>query len=325
MAQPNPTIGEVASVTIANYSKDAADNVSQHNALLYKIDKSGNYFDGGTQLQEIIEFAPNVNVNSYSGGDTLGTASQDVLTTAVFPLKQYSGQVLFTGTDELQNAGKERMVPLVASRVKNVFHSLENRLNQDLYTDGTGNGGKNITGLLAAVPFSPTNTYGGINRATTTNAFWLNVAFGATANGSGPATVANGLMIPYWNLIVPQVTRQKDKPTLIISSIANYAIFEAGLQNIQRIMNADMGSAGFEALEYHGIPVMFDSVASGIGSNTTYFLNTDYLEFRVHKDRNMVELEDKSSVNQDATVKTIVWAGNLVSRGSFLQANFQNT
>lgn len=324
MSQPNPTIGEVASVTIADYSKDAADNVTQHNALLRAIDDSGNYMDGGTQMQEIVEFAPNVNTNSYSGSDTLGTASQDVLTTAVFPLKQYSAQVIFTGLDELQNMGKERMVPLVASRVENAFHSLENRLNQDLYTDGTGNGGKNITGLLAAVPVTNTNTYGGINRATSTNAFWQNYVFGASANGSGVATVANGLMIPYWNTIVPNVTRGKDKPTVIISSITNYAIFEAGLQNIQRIMSADKASAGFTGLDYHGIPVEFDSVASGIPSAYTYFLNTDFIDFRVHRDRNLVELEDKSSVNQDATVKTIVWAGNLVCRGSFLQAVFNN-
>jgi hypothetical protein len=325
MAQPNPTIGEVASVTIANYSKDAADNVSQHNALLYMIEKSGNTFDGGTQLQEIVEFAPNVNVNSYSGSDTLGTSSQDVLTTAVFPFKQYSAQVVFTGTEELQNAGKERMVPLVATRVKNAFHSIDNRLNQDLYTDGTGNAGKNITGLLAAVPLAPTNVYGGIDRSVSTNAFWKNYKFQASVDGSGAATVSNGLITQYFNTILPNVTRQKDKPKLIIAGIVTYAIFESGLQANQFITDADMASRGFVNIAFQGIPVTFDSNASGIASTTSYFLNTDYLEWRVHRDRNMVELEDKQSVNQDVTVKTIVWAGNLVCRGAFLQANFSNT
>lgn len=44
---------------------------------------------------------------------------------------------------------------------------LLNRIAGDIYLDGTGNGGKNITGLGAAVPDAPTTgTYGGIDRAT---------------------------------------------------------------------------------------------------------------------------------------------------------------
>jgi hypothetical protein len=324
MALPNASIGELASVTIANYSPTAADNVSAHNALLYMLDKKGRVtLDGGTQMQEVIEFASNVNTNSYSGADILGTSQQDVLTTAVFLLKQYSTQVLFTGTEELENAGEERIIDLVATRVKNGFHSLENRLNQDLYTDGTGNNGKNITGLAAAVPLAPTNTYGGINRATSTNAFWKNYKFQATVDGTGAAT--SSTIIPYFNTIVLNTTRQKDKPSIIVSGGGNYTLFEAGLQTLQRFMNADLASAGFTALEYQGIPHFFDTSASGIASTTSYFLNLDYMKWRVHKARNMVELKDKESVNQDVAVKTIVWAGNLVTSASFLQGIFSNT
>jgi hypothetical protein len=51
-----------------------------------------------------------------------------------------------------------------------------------LYGDGTGNGGKNLDGLGAAVAVSPTSgTYGGINRATWT--FWQNqITTGATSS-----------------------------------------------------------------------------------------------------------------------------------------------
>ena len=42
-----------------------------------------------------------------------------------------------------------------------------------------------------------------------------------------------------------------------------------------------------------------------------YFLNTNYIYLRPHRDRNMVPLDKVSSINQDATVKLIVFAGNM--------------
>src|SRR5665213_2065318 len=167
MSQPNPTYGELASVTINKMSKTASDNVTANNAVLREIEKSGNVepIDGGLNINEAIEFAANVNAGSYSGYDVLPTAAQDIITTASFPIKQYSAQVMFNGLEEMENAGKEKIIDIVQARVKNGFHSIENLINVHLYLDGTGNNGKNITGLNAAVPLAPTNTYGGINRS----------------------------------------------------------------------------------------------------------------------------------------------------------------
>jgi hypothetical protein len=50
-----------------------------------------------------------------------------------------------------------------------------------------------------------------------------------------------------------------------------------------------------------------------------YMLNTGYIHWRPHKDRNMVPLEEVRSINQDAMVKPIVWAGNLTLSNAFLQ------
>ena len=51
-----------------------------------------------------------------------------------------------------------------------------------------------------------------------------------------------------------------------------------------------------------------------------YFLNTDYIFLRPHRDRNMVPLDpDRFSVNQDAMVKLVAWAGNLTTSNRFLQ------
>jgi hypothetical protein len=53
-----------------------------------------------------------------------------------------------------------------------------------------------------------------------------------------------------------------------------------------------------------------------------YFLNTKFLRLEVHKDRDMVPLGpgERSSVNQDATVKIMGWAGNMTCSNRRQQA-----
>ena len=51
-----------------------------------------------------------------------------------------------------------------------------------------------------------------------------------------------------------------------------------------------------------------------------YFINTKYLHYRPHRDRNMVPINpDRYSVNQDAMVQLIGWAGNLTLSNARLQ------
>jgi len=45
-------------------------------------------------------------------------------------------------------------------------------------------------------------------------------------------------------------------------------------------------------------------------------LNTKYISFRPHRDRNFVPIGgERQAVNQDAVTKLIGWAGNMTSRG----------
>ena len=52
---------------------------------------------------------------------------------------------------------------------------------------------------------------------------------------------------------------------------------------------------------------------------TMYFLNTDYIFFRPHKDRNMVPIDQRYATNQDAMVKLIGFAGNMTMSDTFVQ------
>jgi hypothetical protein len=51
-----------------------------------------------------------------------------------------------------------------------------------------------------------------------------------------------------------------------------------------------------------------------------YFLNTDYIHYRPHEDRNLVAIDPKRfSTNQDAAISLIGWAGNMTASNCSLQ------
>ena len=63
-------------------------------------------------------------------------------------------------------------------------------------------------------------------------------------------------------------------------------------------------------------PVSSTQLTSGATAAHMWALNTDYIFFRPHRDRNFVPIGgERQSVNQDAVVKLIGWAGNMTSSG----------
>ena len=71
-----------------------------------------------------------------------------------------------------------------------------------------------------------------------------------------------------------------------------------------------------------GTDVILDGGIGGAATTKTmYFLNTNYIHYRPHAGRNMVPLSPnrRYSVNQDAEVQILAWAGNLTSSGAQFQ------
>jgi hypothetical protein len=96
----------------------------------------------------------------------------------------------------------------------------------------------------------------------------------------------------------------------------------ASLQAQQRFTQAEVGDLGFPSVKFMGTDVVLDGgVGGGATAGTAYFLNTDYIKYRPHAQRNMVPLSPNKrySTNQDAEVQILGWAGNLTMRGSQFQ------
>lgn len=323
MAYPN--LSDIVATTIAHYSRTAADNMEHNNALLYKLRQRGNSktVSGGTHIIETILYDDgDTNYQaSYSGYDALDTTPYSPISAAEFDFKQYSVPVSFSGMEQLQNAGKEQIIDMIAERTEAAYIRMRNIMSRDLYGNGTGNGGKNITGLAAAVSATPTSgTYGGIDRATW--AFWRNQI--VSASGDIGAALSPSTILQAMNRLALATARGTDRVDLIIADDVTFDYYQSALQAIQRVTSdsgSGMAGAGFTSLKYHGAganaDVIFDGgIGGNMPSNTMYFLNTNYIKFRPHAKRNFVPLGERTSINQDATVNHILWAGNLTCRGA---------
>jgi hypothetical protein len=317
MAFANANISDIVATTIQQRSKKIADNVTKNNALLAWMQKRGNTrsFGGGNVILEELSFAENSNAGYYSGYDMLPMAASDVISAAEFAIKQAAVPVVVSGLEMLQNAGREAMIDLMEARIKVAESTMANLLANGVYSDGTGSGGKQIVGLDAAVAISPgSGTYGGIDRGTWT--FWRNKS--TTAGVALTSATVQGAMNTMW----ASLNRGADRPDLIVVDDAFWAIYLASLQVNQRFASSDSAGAGFMTLKYMDADVVLDGALGGFATaKTAYFLNSKYLSWRPHRDRNMVPLSPNKryAVNQDAEVTILAWAGNMTCSGAQFQ------
>jgi hypothetical protein len=334
MAFPNTSVTDIIATTIESRSKKIADNVTKNNALLARLQERGNIktVSGGSIILEELSFAENGNGAPYSGYDLLPVAAQDVISAAQFNLKQYAVPVVISGLEQLQNSGKEQMIDLMEARLAVAESTMANLLSQGIYGDGTSYGGKSITGLDLAVPVtataSQTSAYGGITPATSTiTAFWRSYSPGTQAMPS--ASTIQGVMNATWANLV----RGSDRPDLIIMDNNYWGHFVASLQLLQRFTGTETAKLGFPSVKYFDADVVLDggiggyAYSSSTTSGASYWLNTKYLKWRPHAQRNMVPLSPnrRYSVNQDAEVQILAWAGNLTCSGRKFQGRYQTT
>jgi hypothetical protein len=124
------------------------------------------------------------------------------------------------------------------------------------------------------------------------------------------------------NRLYLECARGNDVPDLILADNNYFRLYWESLQSIQRITDVSKpASAGFMTLKYMGSDVVFDGGQGGnCPSNHMYFLNTRYIHYRPHRDRNIEPIgPDRYSTNQDAVAKFIGWAGNMTLSNAKLQ------
>lgn len=319
MASPNSVFTEIVTTTFRNHSPEIVDNVSKHNALYRKMKQGGRTRteSGGYSIVQPLEYAQNGTYQRYSGLDVLNVSQSDVFTAAEFSWRQIAINVVSSGQELRMNKGPSRIANLAKSRIRNAIHTFANNFSADMYADGTLP--NQITGLQAMVADAGTGTIGGIDSATWT--FWQNVVQSAAAPLQGGGAVTPSSTTIEGSLMQPlqmALTRNADKPNLIVSSDDYFSFYEASQVSIKRYVDKDSADGGFMELSYKGVPVIFDG-SSGMASSRMYFLNTNQLELVVHEDANLTVMDEAKPYNQDGVLVPVIWMGNFVCGNRSLQ------
>lgn len=319
MVSPNSTFTDIVTLSLRDHPSVIADNATAHNGFLkyLKMHDGFEMVDGGYEIARPVEF-DTLNYQRYSGADVLSVSGKDLFTAVKVSWCQAAVMVTSTGLEtRIQNAGSNQIASLIKARMANAKKSAANNQSIDVYSNGSLS--NQIGGLALILQTTGGGSYGGIDGDTYT--FWNNkVRECATAPASAITFVAD------MNALWLDVKRGTDQPHVIIMSHDFFAFYEGYQQTLQRYTRADKGGSGFDTLVYKGVDVIHDSNSNfSTTAERGYFLNLDYFKFVVHSGTNWTTMPGRTSINQDAEVVPLFWAGNIVCTNRALQGLLKDT
>ncbi len=293
---------EVLATTLAKYSPKLSDNVFKSTALLSKLMQKGNkeMVDGGESLVEPLMYDVNSTFDWYSGYGIIDTTPQAGITAAKYNWKQLGGTITISGKEARQNSGSSQIVNLLKGKVKQAEQSMKKKLAEGLYYASASDSGSEMHSIATIV--SASGTVGGIAKGS--YAWWQ------SQSGTAASFAANGLdeMRNIFNDCTVQ--DQTDHPDIIMTDQTNFERYEKVLQPQERFQDSKMADGGFQNLLFKGVPLSWDYYCT---AGKMYFLNTNYLKLKVHKEADMKFGEFQEPENQDAKVAKLIWMGELVA------------
>jgi len=121
-----------------------------------------------------------------------------------------------------------------------------------------------------------------------------------------------------WTRMYGHCSIDSDQPDLIVTTQEIYDAYESSLQANKRYSTGDdeLADAGFQSLKFKGASVVVDSHCP---SGQTYFLNTKYLDFKVHSKRFFTMEDFKPMEQYDRMQARIFFMGQLVCSAPRMQ------
>ncbi|RPH76029.1 phage major capsid protein [bacterium] len=320
-------------MAVEDRSSSYEDLVSNNNVLLAVMRRKGLWQTySGPKIRQTLQIGKQL-AQWYNGYDQLLNPAIDLFNDAFYDPKQVVVPIILSMQEILNNSGSAQLMDTLDSYMSAAERALEDAMDAGIFSDGTANGNKQLTGLATAVPITPTNIYGGIDRGTAT--IWATKSFDAQTYNTVIGTQVNATTIrPLLNSIMTQQSRGRDYADLLIMSPQHYAAYDAATVAIQRQTNeTSLGKLGFTALEYIGGGKRAEIVLDGgIGSNmpadTTFGLNTDTFRLRYHPDRNFDKLfsgDGQMPIDKDAIAQFIGWMGELTMTSSLFNWRFRDS
>ena len=303
----NANFDTLLSTTLLNYRPTLVDNIFTARVLLDHLNSAGRVVveTGGTQIIEPLVYAQNGTVGSYAGYDAIDLTPQEGITAAEYDFKQMAASIAISGIEEAKNRGPEAIIKLLQAKIMQAEESIKENLNDMLFGDGTGNGGKDFNGLANII--DATGTVGNINASG--NSWWASYE----ENTSTALTTAQ--MATAYNT----ASRGNDHPDLILTTQTLFEKYESLLTPQVRYQDTTKANLGFQNLMFKQTPVVYDVSAP---AGNMFFMNSKYLKLVGMADHwfETTEFQKGTVAGVDARYALILSFGNLTCSNRARQA-----
>lgn len=252
---------------------------------------------------------------AYNKTDAWEPGVGDVLGSANFVWKMYANTLKIHNLDVEVNKGRERILDIVALKMRNATRRLRKDLITDFYA-AQADGGRamiglqticGVTGLIGNIQKTKydwwqgiLDTTGGVLDWDLMNAMWYNTKKYGNADPATLIVMPEGVLQSYENEL---------SKVVVTGSVA-----DARHQNINLVVNADKQrktfDGGFAGFSFKGIPMIADTFCP---SQKLFFLNERYVHWRVLKAFESTGWQQLRHQGQDWAQLTIFGYGALTT------------
>ncbi|MBO9580325.1 MAG: phage major capsid protein [Sphingobium sp.] len=314
--------GQLLTVAAARRSRTIQDIVHNATPMTRILKDSGRIRTkrgGGPELRLPVQF-DKLTAQWFTGYDKIEITPRELLNSAVFNWSRVVAPFSLNGSEILFTGGEEEIIDLVAFYLDEAERSVKETWEVGLFSDGTGDGGRQMAGFGAAIPIvANTGIYGGIDRSTVAN--WRTSTFNIVSGDvSGFTAWDSTTARPIINRISLNRSRNGRYADLLVADALAYEAVDASFVAHQRIVGERAGRLGFTSLTYMTPAGPVDIVAAGgIGNvmpaNMVFGFDTDGLAIYEFPNQSFVPFHPGNGIrpiNQDAIAQGIVWSGQLV-------------
>jgi len=265
-------------------------------------------YSGGPKIRVPLMFDRGIG-DAFQRADALVSDDQSLLNSAYFYPKNYYANATIYRTDELENAGEEQQVDMVAARIQGAQNGISLDLANSIY-DASGDSSKYLTGLRSLTSETATVAYGGIAENDLVAADQTKPWEGKTNTTGGALTLP---IIRTARSTAKLYDGPNGKPDVGLMTETLFNAVKAILQPMQRFTeDQDTTKAGFDNVFFEGMLIAADDFCP---SGYMFCLNSKHIGFAVHKKCGKDYFDrDKWMPLAQAAGRTmkIFWHGNII-------------
>lgn len=291
---------EAESVSTPFYTKKIVQQIYERDAFFWKLKKNNSItIDGGTEIRFPMRYAELENAKFVEPREQTSYTQKETRTSCKLDWKYLTSNAMVQWDERVKNAGKEKLVNLMADKAQELLDNVYEAMTDNLYA--TTQVAKGFSGLITIV--DTTTTYADVSYEDA--ATWKASVEDSTTTrlilyGSGSLSES-----------INACSFGDNKPTFAVTSRDLQSKVESLLQPQERFEDKETADAGFSNVKFRGIPIVGSAKCTAA---YMYLLDMDKYELVAHSgwEFKVDEWEDlKQAGYPAALLKVMYWAGNL--------------